>query len=82
LNERRASQALMTDPSGRPVFWRVEGSLLGPSPVRAVAPFTWDAQSFSGRWLRRGAYTAILTTGAKRVGRTHRQGREMCASRD
>jgi long-chain acyl-CoA synthetase len=35
-------------------FWRVEGSLLNLSAVRPVAYFTWNAQSFSERWLRRG----------------------------
>lgn len=35
-------------------FWRVEGSLLNLGAVRPVAFFTWNAQSFSERWLRRG----------------------------
>lgn len=38
-----------------PVFWRVEGSLLDLTAVRPVAFFTWNAQSFLGRWARRGA---------------------------
>jgi len=38
-----------------PVFWRVEGSLLNLTAVRPVAFFTWNAQSFLGRWARRGA---------------------------
>ncbi len=37
-----------------PTYWRVEGSLLNLSAVRPVAFFTWNAQSFSGRWARRG----------------------------
>ncbi len=37
-----------------PVFWRVEGSLLNLTAVRPVAFFTWNAQSFLGRWARRG----------------------------
>ncbi|MBI1954828.1 MAG: SDR family oxidoreductase [Acidobacteria bacterium] len=37
-----------------PVFWRVEGSLLHLSAVRPIAFFTWNAQSFSERWARRG----------------------------
>ncbi len=37
------------------VFWRVEGSLLDLSAVRAVGYFTWNAQSFLERWARRGA---------------------------
>ncbi|HZR32266.1 MAG TPA: SDR family oxidoreductase [Terriglobales bacterium] len=38
-----------------PVYWRVEGSLLNLSTVRPVAFFAWNAQTFSERWLRRGA---------------------------
>jgi hypothetical protein len=38
-----------------PVFWRVEGSLLNLTAVRPVGFFTWNAQSFLGRWARRGA---------------------------
>lgn len=34
-------------------YWRVEGSLLNLSAIRPVAYFTWNAQSFSERWLRR-----------------------------
>src|SRR6185437_14452022 len=37
-----------------PVYWRVEGSLLNLSVVRPVAFFTWNAQTFSERWVRRG----------------------------
>lgn len=36
------------------VYWRVEGSLLNLSVVRPVAFFTWNAQTFLERWLRRG----------------------------
>jgi hypothetical protein len=36
------------------VFWRVEGSLLNLTAVRPVGFFTWNAQSFLGRWARRG----------------------------
>ena len=35
-------------------YWRVEGSLLNLSAVRPVAYFTWNSQSFSERWKRRG----------------------------
>ena len=59
LNERVAQQSLTTDPPSGAVLWRVEGSLLRLSSVRAVAFFTWNAQSFSGRWARRGG-TAML----------------------
>ena len=36
------------------VFWRVEGSLLNIDALRPVAYFTWNSQSFSERWKRRG----------------------------
>jgi len=36
------------------VFWRVEGSLLDLTVVQPVAFFTWNAQSFSERFRRRG----------------------------
>ncbi|MCL6564899.1 MAG: SDR family oxidoreductase [Acidobacteriia bacterium] len=38
----------------RLIFWRVEGSLIHLRAVRAVGFFTWNAQSFLERWLRRG----------------------------
>jgi alcohol-forming fatty acyl-CoA reductase len=41
-------------PAREPVFWRVEGSLLNLTAVRPVGFFTWNAQSFLGRWARRG----------------------------
>ena len=40
-------------------FWRVEGSLLNLSAVRPVAFFTWNAQRFSERWLRRGGLALL-----------------------
>jgi thioester reductase-like protein/phosphoserine phosphatase len=36
------------------LYWRVEGSLLELTTVRPVAFFTWNAQKFTERWLRRG----------------------------
>lgn len=36
-----------------PVFFRVEGSLLNLNATRAVAFFTWNAHTFSERWVRR-----------------------------
>jgi thioester reductase-like protein/phosphoserine phosphatase len=39
---------------GRYLYWRVEGSLLELTTVRPVAFFTWNAQKFTERWLRRG----------------------------
>lgn len=41
--------------SSRPtVYWRVEGSLLDLTVVRPVAFFTWNAQTFTERFRRRG----------------------------
>jgi thioester reductase-like protein len=37
-----------------PVYWRVEGSLADLTTVRPVAFFTWNAQTFLERWVRRG----------------------------
>ena len=37
------------------MFWRVEGSLLNLSTVQPVAFFTWNAQTFLQRSLRRGS---------------------------
>jgi len=36
------------------VYWRVEGSLLDLTVVRPIAFFTWNAQTFSDRFRRRG----------------------------
>jgi thioester reductase-like protein len=36
------------------VFWRVEGSLLELTTVRPIGFFTWNSQTFSERWIRRG----------------------------
>jgi long-chain acyl-CoA synthetase len=35
------------------LVWRVDKTLVDLSPARAVGFFTWNAQSFSGRWARR-----------------------------
>jgi alcohol-forming fatty acyl-CoA reductase len=37
------------------MYWRVEGSLLNLSTVQPVAFFTWNAQTFAERWMRRGS---------------------------
>jgi len=37
-----------------PVYWRVEGSLLDLTTVQPVAFFTWNAQTFAARMVRRG----------------------------
>ena len=36
------------------VYWRVEGSLLELTTVRPIGFFTWNAQTFSERWMKRG----------------------------
>lgn len=36
------------------VYWRAEGSLLNLSAVRPLGYFTWNAQTYSERWARRG----------------------------
>ncbi len=40
--------------SSKEVYWRVEGSLLELTTVRPIGFFTWNAQTFSERWMRRG----------------------------
>ncbi len=42
------------NPSSARVYWRVEGSLADLTTVRPVAFFTWNAQTFLERWVRRG----------------------------
>ena len=36
------------------MYWRAEGSLLELTAVRPIAFFTWNAQTFTERWMRRG----------------------------
>jgi alcohol-forming fatty acyl-CoA reductase len=43
-----------SSPASAFVYWRVEGSLLDLTTVRPVAFFTWNAQTFLERWVRRG----------------------------
>ena len=40
---------------GTPTYWRVEGSLVDLGAVRPIAYFTWNSQSFTERWTRRGS---------------------------
>jgi len=40
--------------AGAEVYWRVEGSLLELTTVRPIGFFTWNAQRFSERWMKRG----------------------------
>src|SRR3979490_2339981 len=48
---------------GAPLYWRVEGSLLDLTVVRPVAFFTWNAQTFLERSVRR---SLIFLTAALR----------------
>ena len=51
----RNLEPLINNSSAAPtVYWRVEGSLLDLTVVRPVAFFTWNAQTFSERFRRRG----------------------------
>ncbi len=56
------SQTTTAVPTPEVRYWRVEGSLLNLSAVRPVGYFTWHAQSFSERWMRRGglALSAVI----------------------
>jgi thioester reductase-like protein/phosphoserine phosphatase len=54
------------------VFWRVEGSLLNLTAVRPLGYFTWNAQSFLERWLRRGAM-ALMALARPVLYLTHRR---------
>ncbi len=49
-------------PQTTTVFWRVEGSLLDLTAVRPVAFFTWHAQTFLERWMRRGMMGTMAVT--------------------
>jgi thioester reductase-like protein len=40
-------------------YWRVEGSLADLTTVRPIAFFTWNAQTFLERWVRRGLVLAM-----------------------
>jgi len=51
--QSRADDIGQTGP--KTVYWRVEGSLLDLSTVRPLAFFAWNAQTFTERWVRRGA---------------------------
>ncbi len=52
LDQLRHNSGLPT--SSRAVYWRVEGSLLDLTTVQPVAFFTWNAQTFIARMVRRG----------------------------
>jgi thioester reductase-like protein len=40
-------------------YWRVEGSLLELTTVRPIAFFTWNGQTFTERWMRRGLVLVV-----------------------
>src|SRR5262249_52170049 len=40
-------------------YWRVEGSLLEVGALRPVGFFTWNSQSFAGRWARRAGMAVM-----------------------
>jgi thioester reductase-like protein len=44
---------------GGVTYWRVEGSLLELGAMRPVGFFTWNSQSFSGRWARRSGMAVM-----------------------
>jgi thioester reductase-like protein len=58
LGKKRPLKPFQENPGGPghddPVYWRVEGSLLELTTVRSIAFFTWNLQTFSERWTRRG----------------------------
>ena len=58
LGKKRPLKLSQENPGGPghddPVYWRVEGSLLELTTVRSIAFFTWNLQTFSERWTRRG----------------------------
>jgi thioester reductase-like protein len=45
---------LVGNGSGARLYWRVEGSLLELTTVRPIAFFTWNLQTFTSRWMKRG----------------------------
>src|SRR5262245_48884500 len=49
-------------PSAKPVYWRVEGSLLELGALRPVGFFTWNSQSFAERWARRAGMAGMALT--------------------
>ena len=60
------------EPARNYVFWRVEGSLLNLTAVRPLGYFTWNAQSFAERWLRRGTM-ALMALARPVLYLTHRR---------
>jgi len=73
LNPSQHNPAQPASRAARPyVFWRVEGSLLNLTAVRPAAFFTWNAQTFLERWLRRGTM-ALMALARPVLYLTHRR---------
>ena len=73
MNQSPDNPALPTSGAARQyVFWRVEGSLLNLTAVRPLGYFTWNAQTFLERWLRRGAM-ALMALARPVLYLTHRR---------
>src|SRR5713101_5138447 len=53
-DENHLEQPNHNPSSAAQVYWRVEGSLADLTTVRPIAFFTWNAQTFLERWVRRG----------------------------
>jgi len=51
--KERDSKLVDNGPDTR-LYWRVEGSLLELTTVRPIAFFTWNLQTFTSRWMKRG----------------------------
>lgn len=56
--KKRNHNLAQSGPASR-VYWRVEGSLVSLSTVQTVGFFTWNAQTFLQRWVRRGLALAM-----------------------
>jgi thioester reductase-like protein len=57
-----SKSVLPAEGSGNVTYWRVEGSLLELGAMRPVGFFTWNSQSFSGRWARRLGMAGMALT--------------------
>jgi thioester reductase-like protein len=53
-NLNQSNQTRSSRDAAARVYWRVEGSLLELTTVRPIGFFTWNLQTFSERWVRRG----------------------------
>ena len=61
-SDKNSGDRTTSRPAGATVFWRVEGSLLNLTAVRPVGFFTWNAQTFLERWVRRGFMGIMAVT--------------------